>query len=57
MPLTGNASKNIQHLKAAHPDWPHDRVVAAGLNAARHAGGKVTPKPKDMKQKLRMKDR
>lgn len=49
MPLTANASDNIRELAHAHPEWSQARRVAAGLNAARRAGGKVKKADKPMK--------
>lgn len=44
MPLTKDASANIAELTRVHggeKDWPRERIIAAGLNAARENGGKV----------------
>lgn len=45
MPLGPDVSKNIREMKAAHPDWPMKRILAACLDAARRKGGDVPPRP------------
>lgn len=40
MPLGKNSSQNIKELYAVHGGekaWPRNRIIAAGLNAARSA--------------------
>ena len=46
MPLGKSASANIRKLYEEHEgekDWPRARIIAAGMNAARKASGKVRP--------------
>ena len=48
-PLGPNPSENIEELtkaKKGNPKWPRKRIIAAGMNAAREAGGKMKAKPK-----------
>jgi hypothetical protein len=55
MPLGSNASKNIEELYAKHKgskDWPRRRIIAAALNAARDAGGRMPPE-RGFKQRKR----
>ncbi len=48
-----DAGANIRELSHAHPEWSRDRVVAAGMNAARQAkGGGAGDKKKRKKKSL-----
>lgn len=45
MPLGADASANIAELTRVHggeKEWPHDRLVAAGIHAAEAATGQDT---------------
>jgi hypothetical protein len=51
MPLTDDASANIAELTRAHPEWPKDRRIAAGLNAAREHSADIPKKDKQAAQR------
>lgn len=50
-PKTRDMGKVIRFIKREHPEWPHDKAVAAALNQARKSGAKIPKKKKVGKRK------
>ena len=40
-PKSQNVGKLVSFIKREHPEWPHDKVIAAALNQARRSGKKI----------------
>ena len=51
-PKTSSVGTIMSFIKKEHPEWSHDKIVAAALNQARQYGANI-PKKKKLSDEIR----